>query len=233
MPRFRALALLSAAVAALAAAPAPASFHLMRIVQVHGGDESHPDAQFVVLQMCVANQNFVAGHAVGFFAADGSPAGSVAFSGNVANGASQARILIATSTAELAFGLAADLRTSAVIDPAGGKVCFDPGVSPIDCFAWGAYSALPDPTVGGPFDPLGTLAGDAAHRDLSIAGDPTMLDCVTPNFDDTNDSAADFDGSPPQPGNNAGATGQVPAELLFVHGFEAGASTGWTAVVPD
>ena len=232
MPSNRIAVALLVLLAALAAAPAPAAFHLMRIVQVHGGDEDHPDAQYVVLQMCFANQNFVAGHAVGFFAADGSPAGTATFAANVPNGANQARILIATSTAELVFGLAADLRTSAAIDPAGGKVCFDPGLSPIDCFAWGAYSALPDPTVGNPFDPLVPLSGDAAFRDLSIAGDPTMLDCVTPNFDDTDDSAADFDPNPPAPGNNAGDTGAVPAELVFVHGFEAGSAAGWSVEMP-
>ena len=219
--------------AVLAAAPVAASFHLMRIVQAYGGDEDTPDAQYVVLQMCVAGQNFVGGHVVGVFAADGSPAGTATFAAGVSNGASQAKILIATSTAELAFGLAADLRMPALIDPAGGKVCFDPGLSPIDCFAWGSYSALPDPTVGNPFDPLGTLTGDAAFRDFSIAGDPNLLDCVTPNFDDTDDSAADFDANPPAPGNNAGLTGTIPADLVFVHGFEAGATAGWSHVVPD
>jgi hypothetical protein len=228
----RTLAALLAAFTVVAAAPAAASFHLMRIVQVHGGDEDHPDAQYVVLQMCVAGQNFVGGHTVGFFAADGSPAGTVTFPTLVPNGASQAKILIATSTAELAFGLAADLRTSAAIDPVGGKVCFDPGLAPIDCFAWGSYSALPDPTVGNPFDPLNPLSGDAAFRDLSIAGDPMTLDCVVPNFDDTDDSAADFDANSPAPGNNAGVTGSVPPELVFVHGFEAGSASGWSAEVP-
>jgi hypothetical protein len=60
------------------AAPAAAIFHVMRIVQVYGGDVTHPDAQYVVLQMCIANQNQVGGHSVGFFDAAGVAIGTPA-----------------------------------------------------------------------------------------------------------------------------------------------------------
>ena len=62
----------------LVAAPAAANFHIMRIVQVYAGDATHPDAQYVVLQMCIAGQNVLGGHSVGFF--DAAGAASRAFS---------------------------------------------------------------------------------------------------------------------------------------------------------
>ena len=228
-----AVAALLAAALVLVAAPAAANFHLMRIVQVYAGDATHPDAQYVVLQMCVAGQNVLGGHSVGFFDAAGAAIGSPSvFPGTVANSASQSRVLIATSSAETLFGLAADLRMPASILPSGGKLCFEPGVSPIDCFGWGNYSALPDATIGTPFDAgIGIASGDAEQRDLSLAPGPTTLECLSPS-DDTDDSEADFDPTVPLPGNNAGATGVVDADHIFLHGFENGANAGWSAVVP-
>ena len=226
-------AALVAASLVLSAAPAAANFHIMRIVQVYAGDASHPDAQYVVLQMCIANQNVLGGHGVGFFDAAGAAIGTpVVFPGTVANSASQSRVLVATSSAEALFGLTADLRMPARILPVGGKLCFEPGVSPVDCFGWGNYSALPDATIGTPFDAgIGITPGDAEQRDLSVAGGSSTLECTTPN-DDTNDSAADFDPTIPNPGNNAGATGVVDPSHVFLHGFEGGVSGGWSAVVP-
>ncbi|MEO7793462.1 MAG: hypothetical protein ABIV06_01710 [Thermoanaerobaculia bacterium] len=217
----------------LLAAPAAANFHVMRIVQVYAGDITHPDAQYVVLQMCIANQNQLTGHTVGFFDAAGAAIGTpVAFPGPVAVFASQSRVLIATSSAETLFGIPADLRMPASILPAGGKLCFEPGGSPIDCFGWGNYAALPDATIGTPFDAgVGITPGDAEQRSLSIAGGSSTLECTTPN-DDTNDSANDFGPTIPNPGNNAGATGVVDATHVFLHAFENGSTAGWSAVVP-
>ncbi len=222
-----------AASLALAAAPAAASFHNMRIVQVYAGDVTHPDAQYVVLQMCTDFQNEVDNRAVGFFAADGGAIGSpVAFDGNVATGLSQRRIFVATSSAETLFGVTADLRMPASISPVGGKVCFEPGVSPVDCFGWGNYSALPDATIGTPFDAgVGITPGDAEQRSLSIAGGSSTLECTTPN-DDTNDSANDFGPTTPNPGNNANATGVVDPDHVFFHSFENGTGSGWSVEVP-
>lgn len=226
-------AALVAAGLVLVAAPAAANFHVMRIVQVYAGDASHPDAQYVVLQMCIAGQNQLAGHHVGFFDAAGAAIGTpVVFPGAVANSASQSRVLIATSSAVGLFGIAADLRMPASVVPTGGKLCFEPGVSPIDCFGWGNYSALPDATIGTPFDSgVGIAPGDAEQRSLSIAGGSGTLECTTPN-DDTDDSANDFGPTTPNPGNNAGASGVVNPNHVFVHGFEGGASAGWSTVVP-
>ena len=233
MSRKNLFAALGAAGLVLVAAPAAANFHVMRIVQVYAGDATHPDAQYVVLQMCIGGQNQLGGHDVGFFDATGAAIGTpVVFPGAVASGNSQDRVLIATSSAETLFGLTADLRMPASILPVGGKLCFEPGVSPIDCFGWGNYSALPDATIGTPFDAgVGITPGDAEQRSLSIAGGSGTLECTTPN-DDTDDSANDFGPTTPNPGNNAGASGLIDPNHVFLHGFEGGVSAGWSAVVP-
>lgn len=221
-------AALVAASLVLSAVPATASFHLMRIVQVYGGAASHPDAQYVVLQMCAGGQNVVGGRAVDFYDGAGSLIHSATFPGSVGNGTSQAKIFVGTSSAETLFGLAADLAMRAVILTAGGKLCFAPDFGPVDCIGWGSI-ATPDATIGTPFGVgIGLPAGEALQRDLSITGGSTTLECA----DDTNDSAADFDPTIPNPGNNAGASGVVDPDHIFLHAFEVGTSTGWSAVVP-
>jgi hypothetical protein len=212
------------------AAPAAANFHIMRIVQVYGGDVTHPDAQYVVLQMCIGGQNELAGHNFRFHNAAGTLIGSAfPFTTSVPGDASQAKILLATSSAAALFNLAPDFKVPASILPPGGKVCFDT----IDCVGWGAYTALPDATIGTPYDAgAGLPAGSAIQRDLAIAGGSSTLDCFNGVFDDTDNSAADFDPTVPTPGNNAGASGVVDADHIFLHAFEGGVTTGWSAIVP-
>ncbi|MFN7950780.1 MAG: hypothetical protein U0610_03560 [bacterium] len=215
------------------ATSAHATFHLMRITQVYAGDVTHPDAQFVELRMCTANQNLVDQHPVTFYSKTGAVLGSVSFGGDLAHGASQSRVLVATSSAEAAFHVSADLRMPADLVPSGGKVCFDPSFG-VDCIAWGNYSNLPDAAVGTPFAAAtGLLPGVTAVRDLAVAGGATTLECaIVGANDDTDDSAADFDSGAPSPGNNAGVVGDLDAALVFVHGFEAGALDGWSASSP-
>lgn len=225
-------AALVAASLVLLAAPAAATFHFMRIVQVYGGAPSHPDAQYVVLQMCTGGQNEVGGHTVAFYDATGTLAHSEAFLTDVGVGTSQAKILVGTSSAEALFGLAADLAIPAAILTPGGKLCFAPESGPIDCVGWGNI-ATPDATIGTPFDAgIGLPPGEALQRDLAIDGLPTVLECTGPNLDDTDDSLADFDPAAPTPGNNGGVAGVLNPDHIFVHGFEAGANAGWSSVVP-
>ena len=226
------IALTLAVLCAALAAPAAASFHFMRIVQVYGGDIDHPDAQYVVLQMCTGGQNFVGGHSIRFFDETGAAVGTPAtFTTPMGNAASQAKILIATTSVETLFGVSADLHMQGGVLPAGGKVCFDPPPGAIDCIAWGTYSPS-DPTVGNPFSPIfGIEPGEAPQRDLAIVPPPTTLECVT-TFDDTDDSAADFDAVQPTPTNNAGETGtETDPALIFFHGFENLAFGGWSFVL--
>ena len=217
---------------ALAAGPAIADHHIMRIVQVYGGDESNPDAQYAVLQMCIGGQNVLNGHTVHFFDATGAEIGTApVFPGNVANGASQAKVLIATSTAVLAFDLAADLLVPARILPAGGKFCFETA-NPIDCVAWGSYSGS-STGVGTPYGVgSGIPAGSAIQRDLAIDGGATTLECFGTDFDDTDNSATDFVEVTPAPGNNGGLSGSINPDLIFLHGFENNAPAGWSSIVP-
>jgi uncharacterized membrane protein YgcG len=181
------------------AAPAAADFHLMSIREVYVGPADDASAQYVELQMYAAGQNRVDGHSLTFYGPTGTLAGTVTFPADVANGASQAYILIATPEAEAKFGVNADLAMTALIDPAGGRVCF----ADVDCFSWGSYSGeatTPSPS-GNPFNPGAGLTPDsAARRDISGGSSGTRLDAA----DDTNDSAADFDfAATPDPRNNA------------------------------
>lgn len=208
------------AVAALVclSAPAFAAFHLMKIVEVFPGTPVAPNAQYVVLQMYAGGQTVVAGHVVTVFDATGAEINSFEFLGNVANGANQAKILIATTQAQTFFGVTANLVMTPVIPVGGGKICFDS--SPIDCVAWGNYSgsAL---GVGAPFRRStgmpGLLPGRAAIRRLDFFGSPTTLE----NADDTDNSATDFLLGPPQLRNNAGQAGTPPASTCGNNALES------------
>ena len=185
------------------APPAWATFHLMKVVEVFPGTAVAPSAQYVVIQMYASGQNLVGGHAITVFNASGTQIAAFTFPGNVANGANQAKILIATPQAETFFGVTADLGMSAAIMAAGGKVCF---AGTIDCVAWGAYTGSAS-GVGTPFNAAsGLLFGKAAGRRLDIAGSATTLDAG----DDTGNSATDFIFRLPAPRNNAGVSGTIP-----------------------
>lgn len=194
--------------------PAQAAFHLMKVVEVFPGTAAAPGAQYVVLQMYAVGQTVVSGHSIIISDASGTPVVNFPFTGNVANGANQAKILIATTEAATFFGVSANLTMTASLPLAGGKVCFDA----IDCVAWGNYAPPgTDATVGTPFNsdasPVaaqperGLVSSKAIARRLDIAGVPTALE----SSDDTNNSANDFRIATPAPRNNAGQTGTVPA----------------------
>jgi hypothetical protein len=193
-----------AALAALAPRSAHATFHLNKITQVFPGTTSSPAAQYIQLQSFAAGQNLVSGHAVQIFDVNGNLLSEVDFTANVANGANQATILIATPSAQQLFGITADLTLTSTFPLRGGKICFD--LTPIDCIAWGNY--VGDSTfVGSPFAPsTGLLRGQAATRNLALSGSPTMLDAT----DDTDNCANDFLFSAPAPRNNAGVAGAPP-----------------------
>jgi hypothetical protein len=193
------------------AAPAAAEFHLMSIREVYVGPADDASAQYVELQMYAAGQNRVDGHSLTFYGPTGTLAGTVTFPADVANGANQASILIATAEAEARFTVNADLAMTALIDPAGGRVCF----ADVDCFSWGNYSGeatTPSPS-GNPFNPAGGLTPDsAARRDISGGTSASQLDAA----DDTDDSAADFDFAvAPGPTNNSAGGGGDECESAY------------------
>ena len=111
------------ALALLGAPPAHAAFHLMKVVEVFPGAPAAPNAQYVVLQMYSGGQTLVSGHVVTVYNAAGMPAGTYTFGANVANGAAQDKILIATTEAQTFFGITANLTMTPTVAAAGGKVC--------------------------------------------------------------------------------------------------------------
>jgi len=194
---------------ALVTAPLFAAFHEMKITQVFPGTSDTPGAQYVELQMYSPGQNFVRGHSIVVYNAAGAEIQRFTFPGDVANGANQATILVATAQAQTLFNLSADLTMNAVIAPAGGKVCFDDPF-PIDCVAWGNYTGS-STGVGTPFNATGGLSlGQAIRRRLDIAGSTTTLEAA----DDTDNSANDFVFAAPVPRNNAGASSSLTSTSL-------------------
>ncbi|HEX8688772.1 MAG TPA: hypothetical protein VF729_00855, partial [Solirubrobacterales bacterium] len=211
--RWALASLLLAAVAGLllAAAPAQASFHFMKIREVHTGGAS--GGSYVELQMWAGGQNFVSGHPIVVYNPNGTVAHTFTFSGNVANGDNQATILVAGTGYATAFpsgptpdAVDADLNLSS----AGGAVCFT-AAEPPDCVSWGNFTgaaSLPSAT-GTPASPGGVTAGKALHRSIA-APCATMLE----PGDDTNNSAADFSEQTPNPRANASAIVETPCPSL-------------------
>ena len=96
----------------------------------------------------------------------------------MANGANQMTILVATAEAAGLFNVTADFTMDAVLNPGGGKVCWD-GSTPDDCVAWGFYSGSAT-GVGTPYNETGGLVpGYAARRRLDICLDIATLDALS------------------------------------------------------
>jgi len=186
------------------AAAFPALADLMKIVEIFPGTAASPNAQYIVIQMYASGQNQVGGESITLFDAAGNLTSTVTFPGPVSNGASQDKILIATSEAESFFGLSADLIMPASVLSAGGKACW---AGTVDCVAWGSYSGATT-GVGEPYhDISGLVSGKAAIRRLDRAGLTTVLDAG----DDTDNSYNDFFDGLPAPRNNARILGTTPA----------------------
>lgn len=175
--------------------PASATFHLMKIVEVFPGTAADPTAQYIMLQMYAADQNFVGGHSVDVFDANGVSLGEFTFGSAVANGASGATILLATPDAVALFGIPADLTMTAAIQASGGAACWGKPFT-VDCVAWGNFSApsaLPI-SPGTPFNAqTGLILGQAMHRD----------------FTDSFGTTTAFALADPVPRNNAGQSGTL------------------------
>lgn len=178
--------------------PATASaFHLVMVRELYPGSGTAPAAEYVELQMYAAGQDLVNGHHVEFFDKGGSSLGSVTFDANVARGANQSTILLATPEAESQFGVTADKGLSGdKLDPDGGAVCWEA----LDCVAWGSFGGSTESPSGNPADPLAIPEGMALRRTIA-PGCPTLLELS----DDSNDSATDFADVFPAPRPNSAA----------------------------
>lgn len=215
MTRARSAALaaaLACAALALTAPAASATFHLMLIREVYPGSAANPNAEYVELQMYSPGQTLLAGHVIRTYSASGSIVGEDAFGADVANGANQSTIVMATPEAEAQFGIAADgtLSPSGQLDPAGGAVCWQS----IDCVSWGSFSGtLPSP-AGRPAAPLGIPDGMALRRTIA-PNCPTLLEAA----DDSNDSATDFSTVFPSPRPNSVTPSEHPCSSPSPTGY--------------
>lgn len=204
-----------AALALVAAPAAQATFHLMMVREVDPGSALEPEAEYVELQMYAAGQNHVKGHKLRTYDASGAVTGTSTFAADVANGANQSTILLATQAAAEQLGVTPDasLASPGALSPAGGAVCWEE----LDCVSWGSFSgSLPSP-AGTPAAAGGIPDGVALRRTIA-SGCPTALDPP----DDSNNSAADFSPASPQPRPNS----MPPTEQLCASSGSGGSGGG-------
>jgi hypothetical protein len=205
MPMGGRLAVLLTAVAVaaglLAAPAAEATFHLIKVREVHPGTTD----SYVELQMYASGQGFLGGRSMTVYDAAGALVHSSTFSAGVPNQQNQQTVLIGGSGVQGAFGVAPDLVDSGLSLPAaGGAACWNAGGIPADCVAWGNFSggaALQSATgtsAGAPASAGGIAAGKAIRRTIA-PGCPTLLE----ESDDSNSSAANFAEVTPAPRNDS------------------------------
>jgi hypothetical protein len=181
-----------AALMALWAPAASATFHLMSIREVYPGSLANPGSEYVELQMWAEDQNHVAGHVLRTYDAAGAVTGTDAFPVDVPRGSNQSTMVLATPEAEAELGFLADagMSPSGQLDPAGGAVCWES----IDCVAWGSFSgSLPSPA-----SPAAAIPDGMALRRSIAAGCASLLEPT-----DDHDSGADFSPAFPDPRPNS------------------------------
>jgi hypothetical protein len=199
------IALLSLIAVFLFAVPsAQATFHLIKVREVHPGQS---DDSYVELQMFAAGQSLLSGHSLTLYNSSGSLVHTSTFSSSVAHSANQQTVLIGDTAVQSTFGVAPDLLDAGLSIPAaGGAACWNAGGIPADCVAWGnfngqvALQAATGTSVGPPASPSGITAGKAIRRKIS-PGCPTLLE----EADDSDDSATDFEEVSPAPRNDSSA----------------------------
>ena len=201
---FAAVLVTVTAVGLLSASVASASFHLMNIRQVFGGNGNAAN-DYVELQMRSTGENFTGGHPIQVYNAVGLPQSAHPLT-NVANGADQSTILIGDTGVASAFGVAPDVVVPGleVSDFAmNGAVCY-PDSAPPDCVAWGGFSpqgGFPDPmSAGGTNNFPMAINGPMALTRRIDRGCPTLLESPA---DDVGPSSTDFTLTAPSPRNNS------------------------------
>ncbi len=190
---------------AIWAPTASATFHLMQIREAYPGSLAKPGSEYVELQMWAEDQNHVGGHVLRTYDALGASTGTDAFAADVAHGANQSTLVLATPEAEAQFGIVADaaISPSDRLDPAGGAVCWEA----LDCVSWGSFGGtLPSP-AGTPATPAGIPDGMALRRSIS-GGCATLLE----PGDDHDNSATDFAAVFPGPRPNSVSAPERPCD---------------------
>jgi hypothetical protein len=186
----------------LFAAPASATFHLMRVREVYPAGS----ASYVELQMLAAGEYQVGGHHLFTYNVDGSVADDFMLPNSVSAASVHNSTILITgpgySTAFPSGPLTDEADPNMNLSASGGAVCWVEG-SPPDCVAWGNFTGqLPAHTppllVGNPASPGGVTAGKALERTIA-PGCSTSLE----EGDDSDDSATDFSEQTPNPRDNA------------------------------
>ncbi len=190
----------------LLAASAQASFHEIKVREI-ATNPAGANSSYVELQMYTAGQNLVAGHDLVSYTASGTLLGTSTIPSNVPNGQSQRTVLIGGPAApgspdyvDVVFP------TYFSTISAGGAVCWEN----LDCVSWGNFTGaalLPSP----PGNPAPAIPSGSALRRSICAGNSSLLEAG----DDTNNSAADFSLTTPNPTNNSGTiaeTGCAPGK---------------------
>jgi hypothetical protein len=227
LSRLRFIGLLAALVLGttlIAAAPASATFHLIKVREVFPGTAAQPESDYVELQAYSPFQNQVQFGQLRVYNANGTTASTFTPSGPLAVNANQMTVLIADSAFGAVFpGVTPDSTDPSLnLSSAAGAVCWPVNSTPIDCVSWGASTGdenLPS-TAGSPLQGTGTSGaigdGKAISRSIS-ANCSTALD----DADDTANSAADFSEATPNPRPNSAP---IP---------EVACSAGGPSVVPN
>jgi cysteine-rich repeat protein len=184
----------------LAPLSAFASGESIKVAELFPGTMLDPSAQYIMLRSAADEQGALAGQSVTIRDSYGTET-TYTFNEDLSNGNSQARILLATPSAEAFFGIQADIEIDPVLDIYGGSVCF----GTFDCVAWNWYYEGPLDNSSAYYDYL--YQSQALTRDISRSGDAFLLELE----DDTNDSSVDFVLAYPRPVNNIGASGIAPA----------------------
>jgi len=200
------------------AASASASFHEMKIREVSPGTGS--DDSYVEVQMYAPGQNFLspAKLAVCNSSCSLGPAEFTGFS-TVGNGNSQDTVVFGdTGVGSKDFNVNLNLQD----DEAGGAACYVSELGFTDCVSWGNFTGNSMLTThydasADPGSPAPALSSGMALRRSISANCPTALDAA----DDTNNSAADFAVTTPNPRPNSVA----PTEVTCSSGSPTGNPT--------
>lgn len=199
----------------LFAAPASATFHLIKVREVYPAGTS----SYVELQMLENGEYQVGGHHLVVYDSSGTITDDFTLPSNVsATSRTNAMILITGPDYGTAFPSGPSSNEADPdlnLDAAGGAVCWFEGEPP-DCVAWGDFTGPfpahePPLVAGNPVSPGGVTAGKAIQRSIAP-------NCATAleGADDSDDSATDFSEQTPHPRNNASPiteTSCVTAEM--------------------
>lgn len=200
------------------AGAAEAAFHLMQIEQIIGGVNGDTTAQAIQLRMRSAGQNFVSGTRLRVFDANGAnPVTIITFGSNPPNGASGARILIASAAFSSATSPAAvpNFTMTNLIPPsylAAGSLVFESGTIVYWRLSWGGASYT------------GTNAGNITNDADGNFGPPFAGPCPSTTL-----QALQFTGLHTAPSTNNAANYALTAGAAV---FTNNAGTSFTVIAP-